>query len=232
MELTHRKASKFAPQDFISNRPDNVITNILDRLPLQDAVRTDVLSKKWRSKWTMLSQLVFDDDFFKYLSKTECENNHARIISKIFRQLRGSITKFVLIIGDTLDVKHIKPWILFLSRKGIKDLTLKNRHRTLLNLPTHLFSCVELKHLKLNYCYFNPPPTFHGFPNLLSLDLCVGFEEDFELREFLARCPLLENLIINDYFEEGKVVRVTDIAKNQNLKSKLLKSSLTFVHIC
>ncbi|MFS8027140.1 putative F-box domain, leucine-rich repeat domain superfamily, F-box-like domain superfamily [Helianthus anomalus] len=201
MELPHHKASKFAPQDFISNMPDNVITNILDRLPLQDAVRTDVLSKKWRSNWTMLSQLVFDDDFFKYLSKTEGENNHTRIISKIFRQLRGSITKSVLIIDETLD-----------------DLTLKNWHRTPLNLPTHLFSCVELKHLKLNYCYFNPPPTFHGFPNQLSLDLCVGFEEDFELREFLARCPLLENLIIDDCFKEGKVVQVTDIAKNQNLK--------------
>ncbi|KAJ0837235.1 putative leucine-rich repeat domain superfamily [Helianthus annuus] len=124
--------------------------------------------------------------------------------------------KDILIIDNTLDVKHIKHWILFLSRKGIKDLTLKNWHRTPLNLPT--LSCVELKHLKLNYCYFNPPPTFHGFPNLLSLDLCVGFEEDFELREFLAQCPLLENLIIDDYFKEGKVVQVADIAKNQNPK--------------
>ncbi|MFS8028280.1 hypothetical protein Hanom_Chr16g01508711 [Helianthus anomalus] len=48
MELIQRpyKASKFAPQDFFSNMPDNVVTNILDRLPLQHAVRmirTDLL---------------------------------------------------------------------------------------------------------------------------------------------------------------------------------------------
>jgi hypothetical protein len=31
-----RKASNFATKDFISNMPDNVVTHILDRLPVQD----------------------------------------------------------------------------------------------------------------------------------------------------------------------------------------------------
>ncbi|XP_076885260.1 putative F-box/FBD/LRR-repeat protein At3g23955 [Bidens hawaiensis] len=75
MEPIHGR-HKFAPEDFISRVPDNVVTNILDRLPLQDAVRTDVLSTTWRFKWTMLSQLVFDFDFFEYLSKTNTKNDH------------------------------------------------------------------------------------------------------------------------------------------------------------
>ncbi|XP_022020403.1 F-box/FBD/LRR-repeat protein At1g13570 isoform X2 [Helianthus annuus] len=212
MELSH-----FAPQDFISHMPDHVITNILDLLPLQDAVRTSILSKSWRFKWTMLSQLIFDVDFFEYLSKTQGENNHVRIISRILHQLRGSITKFFL-DGGMLDANHINRWILFLSRKGIKDLTLINWGPTPLNLPTHLFFCVELKHLKLSNCYFNPPPTFHGFPNLLSLELCVDFEENIQLSEFFARCALLENLTIDNLFEHVKVVQVTEIAKIENLK--------------
>ncbi|KAM0047820.1 putative F-box domain, leucine-rich repeat domain superfamily, F-box-like domain superfamily [Helianthus debilis subsp. tardiflorus] len=222
MELYHKrhKTSKFAPQDFISDMPDIVITNILDRLPLQDAVRTGVLSRNWRFKWTMLSQLVFDDDFFKYLSKTQGKNNHVRIISRIIlHHLRGSITKFVLFLDDVLvlDAKHIRRWIRFLSRKGIKDLTINNLDVTLLNLPTHLFSCLELEHLKLYNCYFNPPPTFHGFPNLLSLDLFVEIEEDFELGKFLTGCPLLEDLTMDDLFEVSKV-KVVEIAKLENLK--------------
>nr|GFC26117.1 hypothetical protein [Tanacetum cinerariifolium] len=42
-----RKLSKFAPEDVISSMPDDVMTNILNRLPLQDAVRTGILSKSW-----------------------------------------------------------------------------------------------------------------------------------------------------------------------------------------
>ncbi|KAJ0816825.1 putative F-box domain-containing protein [Helianthus annuus] len=126
MELIHgtRETSKFAPQDFISNMPDNVITNILDRLPLQDAVRTNVLSRNWRFKWTMLSQLVLDYDFFKYLLEIEDISNHAKIISSIFLQLRGAITTCVLCINNVLDVEDINHWISFLSRNEIKNLTL------------------------------------------------------------------------------------------------------------
>ncbi|MFS7949310.1 putative F-box domain, leucine-rich repeat domain superfamily, F-box-like domain superfamily [Helianthus anomalus] len=51
--------------------PDNVVTNILDRLPLQDAVRTSILSRNWRFKWTTISQIVFDKNFFEYLLKTK-----------------------------------------------------------------------------------------------------------------------------------------------------------------
>ncbi|MFS8028255.1 hypothetical protein Hanom_Chr16g01508401 [Helianthus anomalus] len=43
-------------------------------------------------------------------------------------------------------------------------------------VSTHIFSCLELKHLRLCDCCFRPPPSFHGFPNLLSLELIVKFE--------------------------------------------------------
>ncbi|KAJ0823182.1 putative F-box domain, leucine-rich repeat domain superfamily, F-box-like domain superfamily [Helianthus annuus] len=65
------KASK--TEDVISSMPEDVVTHILDRLPVQDAVKTSILSRNWRFKWTMLSQLVFDDNFFDYLTKTNGE---------------------------------------------------------------------------------------------------------------------------------------------------------------
>ncbi|KAM0047817.1 putative F-box domain, FBD domain, leucine-rich repeat domain superfamily [Helianthus debilis subsp. tardiflorus] len=235
MELiqgTH-KAPKFAPQDFISNMPDIVINNILDRLPFQDAVRTSVLSRNWRFKWTMLSQLVLDVDFFDSIETEEeeeeeeeeddvDESNKEGIVSKLLLQLRGPITKFELDIEHLSDAEDISNWILLLSRKGLTDFTLENSDYTPLTLPTNLFSCVELKHLKLRNCYFNPPPTFHGFPNLLSLDLCVEFEDNIQLGEFFTRCPLLEKLTMDDLFEFSKV-NITEIAKQENLKILSLK---------
>ncbi|KAJ0445007.1 putative F-box domain, leucine-rich repeat domain superfamily, F-box-like domain superfamily [Helianthus annuus] len=219
MELIHvtHKASKFAPQDFITNMPDNVVTNILDRLPLRDAVRTSILSRNWRLKWTMLSQIVITASFFGYLSQTSYINNRVRVIDRILLHVRGAITKFFLSIDEVIDDEDINHWILFLSRKGIKDLTIKNWYVTPLKLHTHLFSCLELKRLTLSNCYFNPPPTFYGFPNLLSLNLSVVFEENTELGPFFTRCPLLESLTINDCRKVGKV-KLIEIAKLENLK--------------
>ncbi|KAF5762055.1 putative F-box domain, leucine-rich repeat domain superfamily, F-box-like domain superfamily [Helianthus annuus] len=242
MELIHgtHKASKFTPQDFITNMPDNVVTNILDRLPLRDAVRTSILARNWRFRWTMLSQLVIDARFFMYLSQTRYRNDHVRVLSRILLHLRGAVTKFSLSIDEVIDDEDINNWILFLSSKGIKDLTLGNWYETPLKLHTHLFSCLELKHLKLSNCYFNPPPTFHGFPNLLSLKLSVVFEENIDLASFFTGCPLLESLTIKDRGKVGKV-KLVDIAKLDNLKilslrlydldMKMIKSSSTIFEL-
>ncbi|KAJ0837897.1 putative F-box domain-containing protein [Helianthus annuus] len=63
------EASRLATEDVTSSVLDNVITHILDQLSVQDAVKTSILSRNWRFKWTTLCQHVFDDNFLKYLSK-------------------------------------------------------------------------------------------------------------------------------------------------------------------
>ena len=42
------------PLDLISDLPNNIIENILIRLPISDAVETSVLSRKLRYKWVTL----------------------------------------------------------------------------------------------------------------------------------------------------------------------------------
>ncbi|KAJ0837877.1 putative F-box domain, leucine-rich repeat domain superfamily, F-box-like domain superfamily [Helianthus annuus] len=220
MELITDKASNFAPQDVISKMPDNVLTHILDRLPLQDAVRTSILSRNWRFKWTTISQLVFDKNFFEYLLKTKSENNYEKIISKILLHLRGAATKFVLYIEEQsyaiLDDEDVNHWMLCLSRKGVQDITLCKENGARLWLPTHLFSCLELKHLKLNYCDFDPPTSFNGFPNLLSLELHIVRFESGKFVKFFTQCPVLEILTMG--FSIASNVKLGEIAKLANLK--------------
>ncbi|XP_076906946.1 F-box/FBD/LRR-repeat protein At1g13570-like [Bidens hawaiensis] len=223
MEGRH-KTSKFALQDFISNMPDIVITNILDRLPLQEAVRTGVSSGNWRLKWTMLSQLVIEGKFFEYLRNTKGKHNVLKIISIVLLQLKGTITKFVLSVDYLLHAEDedISHWILLLSRKGIKDLTIKIFVGSPLLMPIHFFSCLELKHLKLYDCCLHPPPSFHGFPNLMSFEWQYG--EDNELGDFYSRCLSLEILKLDEVLFQGKV-KLVDIAKLENLK-------LLYLHLC
>ncbi|GKB98285.1 putative F-box-like domain superfamily protein, partial [Tanacetum coccineum] len=181
IEQTHgsRKASKFTSDDVISSTLNDVLTNILNRLPLQDAVRTGTLLRSWRYKWTMINQLIFDEDFYKYLQKIEKEKDYGRIIDLFLRHHNGSVTKFHLYIekgcNSILDVDDIRNWILVLSQKGILEFPLLNMEATSL----------KLKHLELLNCHFCPISSFPGFANLLSLDLFELVFRSYTCGEFV-----------------------------------------------
>nr|XP_043612581.1 F-box/FBD/LRR-repeat protein At1g13570-like [Erigeron canadensis] len=223
MKQVHRtgKASKSEPEDVISSMPDNVITNILDRLPLEAAVRTDILSRNWRYRWTMLTQLIFDKRFFEYLQgRVGYWCFDVKNISRLLLHVKGPITKFDLYIPNNvvLDVEDINHWVLFLSKKGIKEFSIINMHEIPLTLPTHIFSLLELKHLKLQNCYFHPAPDDCGFPNILSLHLQRVTFGSGGCWKLISRCHLVEILIIR-YPEPIEKVKLAEIATLKNLKA-------------
>lgn len=51
--------------DVLSNLPEDVIDAIMTCLPLQDAVWTSILSKKWRYNWCRLQWLTLDQSLWK-----------------------------------------------------------------------------------------------------------------------------------------------------------------------
>lgn len=220
-----RKVSKFVPEEVINSLPNNVITNIMDRLPIQDAVRTSILSRNWRSKWTLLSQLVFGTDFFKYIVEKGDKHLNGRIISRLILHLKGPITKFVLYTDkqrySVFGVEDITYWIVFLSENGIEEFTLVNMEGEPLTgppllLPTLFFRCVELKHLQLHNCCLCLMPRFCCFPNLLSLELTHVLSDSYTCGLLLTRCPLLETLkLIRN--QPGEI-KLAEIAKLVNLK--------------
>lgn len=187
------------PQDRISDLPENLIHGIMECLPLRDAARMSVLSKTWRENWLTLPALVLDDPFFKDVLGKKRNNifEYSSIVSKILLQHYGPITKFTLHIPRTV-CPDIIQWILSLSVNCIKEVTLVNWGEISM-LPSHFFACTNLTKLKLNSFYFNPPPSFKGFPNLLSVDLeNICFLNDHILEDFVAKCPLLEKLSLKD----------------------------------
>ena len=222
MELVHgsSKASKLAQDDVISSMPDDVITNILIRLPLQDAVKTGILSTNWKHKWTMLTQLVFDEEFYEYLKEKRKEKDYGRIISMFLDRLKGTMAKFYLYIEEgcnsILDVQDIDNWLLVLSGKEIMEFTLINMDKTQIKLTTHLFSCLKLKHLELYNCHICPIDGFGGFPDLSSLDLSEVEFGSHRCGEFIAHSPLLEILELSDNSQSE--IKQVEIAKLENLK--------------
>ncbi|XP_076924856.1 F-box/FBD/LRR-repeat protein At1g13570-like [Bidens hawaiensis] len=168
----------------------------------------------------MLIQLVFDEDFFKYILEKEGEQNYGRIISRLLFHSNGAITKFVLYIEGRckFDVEDINR-ILLLSKHQVRDLALRKVDGPPLKLPTHFFSCLELKHLALERCGLDPPSSFHGFPNLSRLKLCSVQFEDGKFGELFIRSPVLEILYLDFTFSAHDV----ENAKLTNLKMLYLR---------
>ncbi|CAL5058589.1 unnamed protein product [Urochloa decumbens] len=176
--------------DHLTPLPDEMVEEILRRLPLDDAVRTSFLAKPWRFRWTNCPGLELSAqdppaavDFF--LTRYGCDVSRAH-----------------------LEVPHeslgkIDGWIRALAAKGIRCLAvcfIPEGALRLPLLPASLFSCGELTTLMLKHCDIPAlPPGFDGFPGLLELKLeYVNFGEDGErtFEALIAKSPSLTCLSI------------------------------------
>lgn len=182
--------------DILSKLPRDVIDVILMHLPCKDAVRTSVLSKKWRYHWCRLTKLELDESLWKTTEDLLSPTVRFReIIYQLLTLHEGPITEF------TLDVVHLKscPEIdnfVFFLRNHIQDLVLHLPGGDPYKLPSSLFTCSQLRHLDLYRCSIDHLSASQGFDNLISLKLC-GVSISSELLESLiSHCPLLEQLVL------------------------------------
>ncbi|KAF9623539.1 hypothetical protein IFM89_003329 [Coptis chinensis] len=188
--------------DIISNLPLNVIEGILMCLPLRDAVRTSILSRKWRYRWTTIPQLVFDDTCVPVTSSSLAVTK-TKFVSFVDRALllhRGPIQKFKLSISYLQSCPDIDQWILFLSWRNVKEISLELEEKEWYKVPSCLFSCQYLTHLELFRCEVHPPPTFKGFSNLKSLSFQQSYFENGVVESILSSCPILESFTLT-YFD-------------------------------
>lgn len=191
--------------DFISNLPHGIIEIILMRMPIRDAVRTSVLSSKWRYRWTKITRLLFDDDMLdadKHHEEME-QQNIEKFITHTLLLHKGPIHRFQLSVSPLWSCADMDQWVLYLSRNGIKELILDVGEGDLWRVPSCLFNCKKLIHLELRHCEFYPPSSFKGFlylKNLMLHDMVIPTH----VTEFLiSYCPLLETLSLSfiDNFE-------------------------------
>ncbi|KAG6708748.1 hypothetical protein I3843_06G090700 [Carya illinoinensis] len=72
-----------------------------------------------------------------------------------------------------------------------------------LRLPEIFFACLQLRHLHLRYCLFDPLPTFEGFDYLISIEFQnVAFTRNIS---FISKCPLLERLTLKGCTNNGNL---------------------------
>ncbi|XP_059635116.1 F-box/FBD/LRR-repeat protein At1g13570-like [Cornus florida] len=187
--------------DKISNLPGHIVDKILSHMSLRDAVRTSILSSKWRYKWVTLPHLVFDNQGVCILSQDAMviKNKLVNIVDHVLLLHTGPIQKFKLSHRDLQDVSDIDRWILYLSRLSVKEFILEIWRGHRYKLPSSVYSFRDLIHLEVFNCLLKPPSTFEGFRSLKNLDLQhVTMDQDvFEY--LISNCPLLERLTLMNF---------------------------------
>lgn len=183
--------------DLISDLPDGIIETILIQLPIRDAIRTSILSTRWRNIWCSISHLVFDEKSFPVSVGKLRQLVHERVvkfISKVLFLHQGPIHKFQITHKGLLSFPEMDEWILFLSMNAVKDLTLDFGVYEFFIMPTCLFDCDQLTRLELSRCELYPPVSFKGFLNLKRLDLNQVLISSKAVESLVSTCPLLESL--------------------------------------
>ncbi|KAL9689790.1 hypothetical protein QQ045_010180 [Rhodiola kirilowii] len=191
--------------DRISDLPSDIINFILDRLSIRDSVATSILSKGWRRKWRRTGNLIFDEEFLGDVISPSMQGDDERmdleytnIVRRILLLHLGPVRKVVLHIPyftHTLPSEFLSSMMLFISRTEVKELIIVDHYSPKFRLPSDIFHCNELQHLKLDVRTLDllPPRDFGGFCNLISLDLCVS-EDEGVIGNLISKCPLLERL--------------------------------------
>ncbi|KAL4561330.1 hypothetical protein LXL04_033494 [Taraxacum kok-saghyz] len=174
-ESKRRRVFSCAEEDRISNLQEHLLDSILERVPIEDAARTSILSRKWRHTWRNMRALVFDKHFSNKFAKNGAfrRKGFIRIINHVLFLHKGPILTFLLHIPGNIppdSFQEVDQWMYFLSRNGVTEIVLTNSNQ-LYKLPCYMFCCRELRKLKLKHCLFKPPLEFKAFLNLEDLEL-------------------------------------------------------------
>ncbi|XP_004237207.2 F-box/FBD/LRR-repeat protein At1g13570-like [Solanum lycopersicum] len=188
-EVASRRSS-----DRISSLPINAIDDILTRLPLRDAVRTSILSRKWRYDWVKITKLTLDESLWKDLPTHEVRVKLGRILLHLFSFRQGPIRECRISIPNSKYLPELDNLIFFLSRNEIESLFLELPNGEKYKLPSSVFTSPKMRQLTLEYCVINLPTTFRAFGQLLSLRLFNVSISEEHLEILISRCSLVEDV--------------------------------------
>ncbi|GKB30318.1 F-box/FBD/LRR-repeat protein-like protein [Tanacetum coccineum] len=202
--------------DRISNLPFSIIEVILCFLTIQEAVRTSILSREWRYRWTKIPNLEFIEEMFEvstdeaesssildqsfeHPSKRQKMNKKSKLMYAICQVLLmhdGPLHEFSLSLLPDTSLAKIDHIMFHLSKKTtVKTLKLEF-HSMRYRLPYSLFSFRQLTDLHLIGCTFNQQPIFSGLDSLTTLFMDGVCIHKATLIHLLSNCPLLKTLDI------------------------------------
>ncbi|CAH8261675.1 unnamed protein product [Arabidopsis lyrata] len=192
-------------EDRISQLPDPLLIQILNHLPTEEAVRSSVLSARWRPLWLWVPNLEFS--FSKFPSFTA----FLSFGNWFFDSARVSCIDSLKLSIDRNDAfySYLTSWIDALVKRKIKHLYV---YRTVggysHEMPLSLYVCETLVSLKL-YRLTLVDAEFVSLPCLKILRLKdIEFHNEATFERLVSSCHVLEDLKIDVLWNDENVYRV------------------------
>ncbi|CAH9085551.1 unnamed protein product [Cuscuta epithymum] len=213
-------------EDRISALPDEVLINILSRVPMTVGCRTGVLSRRWENMWNQVSNVCFFGDYDDIVVKdVGPENGFFAFVDHVLNRCNShKIDRFWIQFKllDDKDSSRITNWVQFAVDRKADDIALMQQGAwNEVTLPEILVSYLPLKKLKLKFFKLGETQVIN-WPCLTRLTLRSVNLNDEEVERLLAGCPALETLELTHYgfFRELKI-------KSARVKTLILESCIS-----
>ncbi|GMI63720.1 hypothetical protein like AT3G59200 [Hibiscus trionum] len=182
-------------RDKLSTLPDELLCVIISLLPLKEAVRTLILSTRWKDLFTSISCLNFDDNGF--------HDGFMNVVDRVLFARKGvDVTKFRLKCRKALDRSRAEGWIQYALWHNVRelelDLIVPMETRIPFKTPPGLFTCRTLVTLKLvmaNIIELKIPVHLPCL-KILHLEL-IKFSGDDSVEKLFSSCQVLDELTVH-----------------------------------
>ena len=185
--------------DRISGLPDEILGHIISFLPLKEAICTSILSTRWSSIFTLISNLNIEgcsrrrkSDSFSFMN----------FVDRVLFYHTGVVDKFRLKCGEFIDSYRIDGWIRYALQNSVRELDLCLNCKEFSTLPIRVFTCKTLVKLRLDMyskCKLVlKVPVKICFPSLKTLHLLgIQFPDDDSIQRLFSSCSVLEELVVD-----------------------------------
>ncbi|KAL8028836.1 hypothetical protein ABFX02_14G186900 [Erythranthe guttata] len=213
---TPRKRQRTHKGTGIEELPDDVIVDILSRMSIKDAVRTSVLSSRWRYLWMSMSvTLEFHDKDIATRKKFRAFVKH---VLELYNRVDGLVIHFSNTRQKT-ESTAIDHWVYSAMLKQVKrfelDLSADCGFHCSYEFPSFVKLLTQFHRDK--YRQFGSMRSslryLNGFVSLRTLKLVDVDIQDEMVQYFLDSCPCIEQLCIRAS-DATKHLRVVDPLPN------------------
>ncbi|MED6168074.1 hypothetical protein PIB30_008732, partial [Stylosanthes scabra] len=171
-----------AEEDRISGLPDQVLVDILSRLPSTIVVHTRILSNRWKNLWRSVPTVDIDSTFFNDAFPLINHPNHpkhrffqfaASLILALTKDAKQAILNFRLKCNNHYFCQcyDVKLWVDTIVRRSVEEIEISLPPHTLINLPLSVVTCQTLVVLKIEHLIVDLKGSVVQLPRLKTLHI-------------------------------------------------------------
>ncbi|KAG7578704.1 F-box domain [Arabidopsis thaliana x Arabidopsis arenosa] len=203
--------------DLISSLPDVILHDILSFMPTKFAIRTSLLSKRWRHVWCETPSLSFD----------KCSPESPSLNEILTRYTAPKMVNFHLhtIVMNNIP-HHINRWIKLVMSRNVENISLDLWNHVGYKFPDFFYinSSVKQIRLKLSPRDMMVPRGSVSWTSLRKLYLDSSSLSDESMAKILSGCPILERLKLCFC----NALKILDLNKSMRLRTLEINSDPQF----